>query len=345
MASEEDYTARAEARIREVLAAEHAVVRLELEARISEAGFTDSGININPHHVSTALRNLVSRNEVIRTPPVETRGGHRVDTIQPADQRRRTTAITKAAGRKRLLYARYLGWSQGTERYPHGLIGPAGEAAVRTGLLLSGSIQPVRPDAGEVATLLNTRMPGPLDSAGFSVPLTNGVPGQPITVMIEVKNLRSWMYPSSAEIYQLLDKACVLQAANPDQPILPVFVCRRAQEPTFWMAKQLGFLVIDMGTQFVGDVDQAALDEVRNELAFGDLRVGAGPSLRVKDRFQKTVPIHGPAIAAAWKKTTNNADLTHRIHQLRSTKLKGHARGDLMREFRAFVKDAGHRGF
>jgi hypothetical protein len=32
-------------------------------------------------------------------------------------------------------------------------------------------------------------------------------------------------------------------------------------------------------------LDQAALDEVRNELASSDLRVDTGPSLRVRDRF------------------------------------------------------------
>lgn len=79
------------------------------------------------------------------------------------------------------------------------------------GLLLSGGIQPARPDAGEVTKLLNTDLPGSLDSAGYSVPLVGGVPGEPITVMIEVKNIRGWMYPHSVEIYQLLHKACVLQ--------------------------------------------------------------------------------------------------------------------------------------
>ncbi|GAA2336442.1 hypothetical protein GCM10009854_10480 [Saccharopolyspora halophila] len=40
------------------MAAEHAVVRLELEARISEAGFKDSGLNIDPHHITTAYNEL-----------------------------------------------------------------------------------------------------------------------------------------------------------------------------------------------------------------------------------------------------------------------------------------------
>ncbi|SFW11541.1 hypothetical protein [Amycolatopsis australiensis] len=343
MPDEAEYTQRAEERIREVLNVEHAVVPLELEARISEAGYADSGININPHHISNALRNLVARGEVLRTGPVASRGGHQIETIQPADQRRRKTAITHAAARKRLLYGRYLGWAQGTERYRHGLIGPAGEAAVRGGLLMSGGIQPFRPDAGEVTRLLGTDLPGPLDSAGIHVPLLVGELGEPIVVMIEIKNIRGWMYPSSEEVYQLLDKACVLQTAHPDQPILPVFVCRKAQDPLFWMAQQLGFMVIDLGIQFAGDVEQASLDEIRNELAFSDLRVGAGPSVRVRDRFQKTVPKHGTRWAADWRKTVANHHLVHYIHELRYA--KGYERNVLMQEFRQFVKDAGYRGF
>jgi hypothetical protein len=341
--TEAEYTQRAEERIREVLGSEHAVVPLELEARISEAGYADSGSNIDPHHITNALKNLLARGEVIRTEPAASRGGHQIETIQPADQRRRKTAITHAAARKRLLYSRYLGWAQGTERHRHGLIGPAGEAAVRAGLLLSGGLQPIRPDAGEVARLLDVDLPGKLDSAGIHVPLLQGQLGEPIVVIVEIKNIRGWMYPSSEEAYQLLDKACVLQAAHPEQPILPVFVCRKAQRPIFWMAQQLGFMVIELGLQYAGDVEQSSLDEVRNELAFSDLRVGVGPSLRVRDRFQKTVPNHGTRIAADWRKTVANHRLVHHIHELRYA--KGYDRNVLMQELRQFVKDAGHQGF
>jgi hypothetical protein len=343
MPDEADYTERAKARIREVLATEHAVVALELEARISEAGYQDSGLNIDPHHVTNALKELVQRGEVIREEPVPTRGGHAIETVQPADQHRRTTAITQAAARKRLLYARYLGWAQGTKRYPHGLIGPAGEQAVRSGLLSSGAVQPVHPEAGEVTRLLNVDLPGSLDSAGYTVPLVDGIPGRPVTVLVEVKNIRGWMYPHSMEFYQLLDKACVLQQANPDQPILPVFACRKVHQTSFWMAKQLGFMIIEMGIQYVGDVEQEGLDEVRNELQFSDLRVGDGPSVRVRDRFRKTVPAYCTEIAEAWRRTVDNHYLTHTIHELRYA--KGYDRPPLMQQFRELVKDAGHQGF
>lgn len=49
-------------------------------------------------------------------------------TYWPADQHLRKTAITDAVMRKRALYARYLGWAQGSQLYPQGFLGPAGEA-------------------------------------------------------------------------------------------------------------------------------------------------------------------------------------------------------------------------
>jgi hypothetical protein len=52
----DEYVTRARAAILEILGHEHAVVHPELEARISEAGFPGDPQNIDPHHVTTALR-------------------------------------------------------------------------------------------------------------------------------------------------------------------------------------------------------------------------------------------------------------------------------------------------
>jgi hypothetical protein len=340
---EADYVERAKRRILDVLDDQHAVVPLELEARLAEAGFAGSGLNIDPHHVTAAVRDLVSEGEVLRAGG-STRGGRDIDTIQPADQRRRGTVIAKAAARKRLLYARYLGWAGTTARYEHGQIGPAGEQAVRGGILAAGSLQPAQYDAGPVSQLLGVDLPGPLDSAGYVVPLTAGIPGQPVTVAIEVKNIRGWIYPTNRELYQLLHKAAVLQQARPTQPILAVLVCRRAHTTSYWMAKQFGFLVVDMESQYAGSVEEAALDEVRNELHFQDLRVGTGPSLRVRDRFRDTVPEYATAFAARWQKTTANTAITDLIEKLRyATRFP--ERAALMTELRDQARRAGYGSF
>ena len=212
------YVGRARSAIFSILADEHAVVHPELEARISEAAYRGDFKNIDPHHVTTALREL-TREGKIEWIDERTRGGSTIKTIRPTDTRLIRTKVAAAAARKRLLYARYSGWSQGTRRYPQGLVGPAGEEAVRRAIRDSGALQPASSGAGEVNTLLGVTLPGPLDSAGYLVPFdTKGLPQSPVTILFEVKNLRSWIYPSSEELYQLLHKSMVLQTARPEQP-------------------------------------------------------------------------------------------------------------------------------
>lgn len=64
MATPAEYEARAVDRIREILAVEHAVVRRELEGRIAEGHWPGSGENINPHHITNAVQQLLRRYEV-----------------------------------------------------------------------------------------------------------------------------------------------------------------------------------------------------------------------------------------------------------------------------------------
>lgn len=336
-----DYVERAKARILELLQQEHAMTVFETEARLGEVGHARSGLNIDPHHITTALRQLAEENHIVRVTEA-TRGGGDITTIQPADQHKRTTAIAQAAGRKRLLYARYLSWAQSSSRHPSGRVGPAGEEAVRLALRNSGALQPAVPDFRETSTVLGVNLPGPVDSAGYMVPFVNGLPGPVTTILVEVKNIRSWIYPAAEELYQLLSKATLLQQAHPAQPIVPVFVCRKAHETTFWMARQLGFMVIDMGAQFVGDVEQDKLDEVRRGLYFLDLQNGTGPSLRVRDRFRDTLPNHCSKIAERWRDTALNTTLAPRIMQLKTATAKD--RSSHMEWFRYEVKAAGLQG-
>ena len=163
---------------------------------------------------------------------------------------------------------------------------------------------PAAPGAAGVSRILNVNLPGPLDSAGYTIPLGVGdVPGAAVTLLFEVKNVLNWLYPAAAEPFQLLAKAAHVQRGNPDVPIVPVLVCRKAHPTTFWMAKQLGFMIIDMERQFVGAVDEDKFMEVRNELHFHDLARGEGPSLRVHDRLSSTVRTHCTEFASTWRRT------------------------------------------
>lgn len=341
-APESSYEARARDAIREVLDDQLAVTSAELVARISERSFAGEH-DINPHHVTNALRDLTKAGVVVAE-KAAAKGGHVIETIQPADQRRRATKIAHAAARKRLLAARYAGWSQGTKRYPQGLIGPAGELATRRALLDAQTLQPAVPGAGEVDELLGVSLPGPLDSAGYMIPFTNGIPGPPVTLLIEVKNIRGWIYPQAPELYQVLHKAWVLQRARPDQPIVPIFICRRAHVTTFYMAKQLGFVVIDMQRQFAGEVPEQDVAEVRAELHFQDLVRGSDRSIRVYDRLRKTLPRICIDVSAVWHQTCMSAGYGNLFELLRAPKTRVTDRRELMIELRDVAARHGLQG-
>lgn len=330
-------------RVLALLAEHHAVVHPELESRIAEGNYRSSGENIDPHHITTAIRELGKLNKITWT-RATTRGGRSIDTISLANPGRTLTAIDRAAQRRRLLLARYQGWSQGTVRHPQGLIGPAGEQAVRSALTLSGALQPARPGFAECTRLLDTPLPGPADSAGYLTPIVNGLPEAAVTLLIEVKNLRSWIYPHSVELYQPLTKAALLQRTHPDRGIVPVLICRRAHITSYYMAKQLGFVVIEMEQQYAGEVDLVDLDEVRVELAFSDIRVGDGPSLRVRDRLQKPKLIAAmPRIGREWRRTALD-DTAHSLMGKARRKASDAAQSRTVASLRAWNTARGSRG-
>lgn len=148
----------------------------------------------------------------------------------------------------------------------------------------------------------------------------------------------------ASELYQVLHKWILLKRANPPVPIVPILVCRRAQKTAFFMAKQLGFLVIEMGAQFVGDtVTEDQLLEVRNELSFGDLYRGTGPSLRVRDRLREHLAPYLNEFADTWTATTQDPDIPDMLSRLRN-KISRQERVALLNEVRNANRANGNRG-
>lgn len=129
---------------------------------------------------------------------------------------------------------------------------------------------------------------------------------------------------------------------HPELPVVPVFVRRKARKTTFWMAQQLGFVVIDMGIQFAGEVGEEELLEVRSALHFHDLAHGHGPSLRVRDRLTDTSPRISQDTAAQWPATCSDLQMAVIITRLRrATPGQHHA---LMAELREVNTGLGRRG-
>lgn len=318
----EDYVEKAREAIYSHLSEQHACTHPELESRLAERYNSKDTRNIDPHHFTTALGQLL-REGSVAVRERATRGNSQLIKTFHLTGTRATTKIDRAAARKRLLSARYRGWAQGTKRHPHGLIGPAGEAAVREAL--RDAMQPMTPGFGEVGSLLGCKLQGSIDTGGYLVTLSKeGLPMTPLSVPVEVKNIRSWIYPGSAELYQLLSKCASAQRTLGETPaLLPTLVCRRAHPTVFYMASQLGFVVIDARRQWTGDVEEPALLEVRNELHFVDLHAGSDPSIRVKDRFashKSRLPENAHRLAAAWAESASDDETATLIAEMRRVK-------------------------
>lgn len=342
---ERDRLLRAKEQLRALLDSELALVKPEAIARLGEHYHARDPRNIDSHVTGIALNELRLAGELLVERGTPSKGGHRIDTYQPAAQKGRRTVIAAAARRKRALYARYLSWAGSNARYPNGFLGPAGEAATRAAILASAALQPATPQAGPVAKILDVRLPGAADSGGFMNPIIKGIPQPPVTLLFEVKNIRDWIYPSNSELFQVLRKGIVLQQAHPTVPIVPILVCRKAQQTAFYMAQQLGFFVIDMGAQFVGtNVAEPALLEVRNELYFGDLRLGNGPSLRVQDRLSRHLPPYIHQYATTWGNTALDADIAPRLSACAARRTSASTRFQLLEEIRTVNQSNGNPG-
>jgi hypothetical protein len=258
-----DYVALGEQGIRDLLAEEHAVVWTEVEAKLADRCLPSLPSSVDPHHLTTARHNLTAAGfmEQIDAP---TRGGRDVPVIVPVEQRLRKRAIADAAARKRLLQTRFLTWASGSPATGAGVIGPAGETHAHLALAAAAKYgyRLLNPDTGHTEKVLGVdlRQIGSVDNAAVLTKLDKmQMPVGFYTTVIEVKNIRSWIYRTTAELYQLLFKAAYLQMQQPTARILPVLICRRSQYMTHQLAEALGFYVIATKRQYV----PASLAETR----------------------------------------------------------------------------------
>lgn len=293
-------------------AAEHAVVWDEVEAKLSEEVWGDLPFRVQPHHLTTARHRLGKDGDgLIIEQHKASKGSHLVTTLQLADTTDRANATLVAARRKRALQSRYVSGTQGNNAQRE-RVGIAGEHVTHAALIAAAphGFHLIQPHGGEVRRLFDAPVPGgPLDSAAWLNVI--GEDGRPdnFLCLVEVKNLRSWVYPSTHELYQLLDKAARLQAADESLPIIPLLVCRRSHATTGKMAKQLGFFVLDMQLQplvWEADEDARLLQEVVEELRYNLLPIGSrrdsAPALpRLVGGLSKALPDVAQRTAATWK--------------------------------------------
>jgi hypothetical protein len=288
-----------------------------------------------------ARRYLLEAGQVERI-AAETRGGRTVEILARTDRHLRKRAFEDAAARKRLLYARYLGWASHT-RSRLSPISVAGERVTHASLLAvaTAGYRPIRPEGGEITTLFGQPVPGgPLDNGAHLQVLDDvGRPLGIVTLLIEVKSIRRWIYPWSHELYELLDKSSQLQLANPALAFVPVLICRRAHPIAFAMAKDLGFYIIQTRAQYIlplAEVDVESIQEVNTELGFGDLIRTQDPARVLTRRFETELQHSAARRAERFSRST--PILARYARTLRDSGLDSGTRKALMRQLRAAAR-------
>lgn len=317
---ERGYTA-----IHELIDREHAVVWHEVEARLAELR---PPARIDPHHLSNARRRLLD-DGVIELTMGRARGGRELAVLGLRNRYRRETAFSRAAGRKRLLETRYLGWAGGEGN----AIGSAGELVSHASLVdaaAEGIGYRLLGDGRALRQLPGISIPGgPIDDAAMLIvdhPVLGPVV---ITVIIEVKNLRPWLYPTAVELYQLLAKAATIKQGHPERYLTPVLVVRRVHYLTYRMAKHLGFLILDFDNaaqpiRTLESVDPMLVAEVRQELGYDLLLTDGQALVGLARKFRYTIPKQALATAEAWARM--GPPLERHFHILRDRRLAGPAR-------------------
>ena len=321
---DEEYIDLARRHIIDLIDREHAVVWHEVEARLAEVAVPGAEKGINPHFLTNARRQLLDEG-VIEVVTATARGGREIAVYGLLDRRRRKTAFERAAGRKRLLETRYLGWAGGSVET--NAIGSAGELVTHVSLQRAASEAigyRVLSTGGQVRQLFVANIPGgPIDNAALLIGDNIAAP-RIFTIMVEVKNLRPWLYPPAVEIYQLLHKAAQVQIQQPNQHIMPVLVARRVHYLTFVMAKHLGFFIVqfDGCAQPIRElefVDPHFVDEIRDELGYNLVLTDGTGFERIYRAFRYTIPRYAQPTAERWARM--GPDLAPHFARLRNRNL------------------------
>jgi hypothetical protein len=337
----------------EFVAAQGAIVWPEAIAHLSEGTWIrvhrpDAGYSrLDPHILGRARTELLDDGVLIEDTRVLNQRAVSVFLDGPGLASRRTSQIREAASAKRRLYRSFLGWTGHSE-----LCGHVAESAVEATMgSLAGTDLWLPPDAqrGRVGTLLGRPVAGgPLDAAGF-VPNNALDPAAGwVPFAVEVKNVRSWIYPWSHEVWDLLAKL----GDFPD--VVPLLVARRIHPTTFRMFKDLGAFGYDARKQWFAErgggrsIDQDDFERVTSRLGFEDAvllsrppGVERGLANLLSNVFHRP---HGeldvPLIQAAAARWREAAPLAADFVDLRAERMNGDERRELLTDFAARVYDA-----
>lgn len=340
--------------IREFMELNLAASKIELEAKLVDVHFWNPPFE--PHHLHDASQHLMRAGEITRSLEA-TRGGRRPPIFVTTKREGRARRVEDTAARKPLLMSRYYSYVQGGEEASSSLAGPAGEMAFHAAFIRSSvgaSLATLTRGRPSVSTILGDPVPmGPLDNAFVLSPLDKEtlapIPPWGVQALVEVKNIREWTYPRTQELYQVLYKAANIQRAHPNASILPILVCRRAHTTTKFMAKDLGFFVIEARRQFLPQsslIDSSALLEATNELGIADLVQGTDPSHTAQIEQRLTTLQRSFDIQTSidrWKQFSNDDSIVDAINELVNDTLPNSQRDEQLNNLRDRAHEIGAR--
>ena len=256
----------------------------QLEKKISEAG--PPSVRAEPIKISKALASLVAKNQIISEPHPNL-----ATFFKPAsfggdpDEARRAYILTLTRQFHRLTQNPVL-------------CGGAFETVVRAAALASEQYRVISPAKQG------------LEIDGYAVERECDqvlIPKKFIgpAIIVEDKNLREWLTPSSEEVWALIGKALRFPEA------IPVLICRRMHYVGFTVFKHIGLSCWQVFRQYFDPSLESQLAEIRHTdgLGFSDVTTVLNPPPALVGFFARTLPAYADSFRTRFEE--NRALLQH----------------------------------
>lgn len=249
----------------------------QLESKISEAGPENQ--RCDPHVLSQALRELVKEQRISSlTGPRDSKFFYLKSIYDPHNP--------KHNERKEYLFSLYNQYREAAQHQPH--CGEILEQIIWNSVNASELYNPIGSLRHPVKDFGELTLPGELDLILLEKNRMNSA------VVIEAKNIREWIYPTSAELWQLISNAVAF--ADTGMDTLPVLVSRKIQYATRLLFKRIGILGLSTHSQFFAEDLADKLLEVQNKdgLGFHDIAFGYKKLPWLDNFLNSTIPKEGP---------------------------------------------------
>jgi hypothetical protein len=268
----------AETRISNVLSVRRYASQRQLEKKISEQG--PSNKRPQPPHVSTALKNLQKQSRVASEAV-----GHNLplffmpyDFGSPADVERRTYVLE--------LYRRFQRFTLAPELCGNALERLVDEAANLGGM--HSVLGPIHPNQKVNGIVVEREIDHLLIPKGYVGP----------SLVVEDKNMREWLNPSSEQVWSVIGNASKFPNA------LPVLVCRKMNFIAFRMFKRIGMACWQVFSQYFDPSIEEQLLEIRHKdgLGFSDVTTETKPPAALVRFFSSVIPKYSPDFMARFER-------------------------------------------